>query len=206
MKEDIWNIQWQKCCLEDDQHAFERLFTHFYVSLVRFAADYVGEKASAEEIVSDVFVRLWNNRSRQDPIRNIGTYLFISVRNQSLNYLKKFSRMRLVADPENFCHRLTDSHDPACAMEWKELLFRLDKAVEALPPQCKAVFKLVREEGFRHKEVAEILSISPRTVETQLLRAMSKLQDVLDNSPSSAPRRFRNNELRSMLLLFGSLF
>jgi RNA polymerase sigma-70 factor (ECF subfamily) len=64
-------------------------------------------------------------------------------------------------------------------MEWKEILFKLDQEVDRLPDQCRKVFKLIKEEGFKYKEVAEILNISPRTVETQLFRAMRRLNETI---------------------------
>jgi len=64
-------------------------------------------------------------------------------------------------------------------MEWKEILFKMDQEVGRLPDQCRRVFKLIKEEGFKYKDVAEILNISPRTVETQLFRAMKRLNEVI---------------------------
>ncbi len=75
---------------------------------------------------------------------------------------------------------LINLHDPGAAMEWKEIHFRLNQAIDELPDQCRTVFRLIREEGFRYKQVAEILGISPRTVETQLFRAIKKLDKVIE--------------------------
>jgi RNA polymerase sigma-70 factor (ECF subfamily) len=78
--------------------------------------------------------------------------------------------------------QLIDLNDPSKELEWKEIYFRLNQAIDELPDQCRTVFKLIKEEGFRYKQVAEILNISPRTVETQLFRAIKKLDKVIENN------------------------
>ena len=75
--------------------------------------------------------------------------------------------------------KLVNTIDPERELEWKEILFKLDQVVNTLPEQCRKIFKLVKEEGFKYKEVAEILNISPRTVETQLARAMRRLNEAV---------------------------
>lgn len=173
------NTLWQNVSANGDQRSFEELFHSCYQRLVRFAVEYVQSHESAEEIVSDIFLKLWAGRETYRDVQNIETYLFTAVRNQSLNYLRKFSALRVVStdQPEQF--GIARSHDPYKASEWKELLARLDAAVELLPPKRRKIFRLVREEGFRPREVAEIMNISPRTVETQLFKAVKTLHAVL---------------------------
>jgi RNA polymerase sigma-70 factor (ECF subfamily) len=173
------NTLWQRISTESDQRSFEELFHHCYQRLVRFAMEYVQSRESAEEIVSDIFLKLWAGRETYRDVLNIEKYLFTAVRNQSLNYLRKFSAFRVVStdSPEQF--NIAHIHDPYKASEWKELLSRLDNAVELLPPKRRKIFRLVREEGFKPREVAEIMNISPRTVETQLFKAVKTLHAVL---------------------------
>ena len=76
-------------------------------------------------------------------------------------------------------------------LEWKEISFQLNQAIDNLPDQSRTIFKLVKEDGFRYKEVAEILGISPRTVETQLFRAIKKLQSVVNLYIQSPDRKQR---------------
>jgi RNA polymerase sigma-70 factor (ECF subfamily) len=173
------NTLWQNVAANGDQRSFEELFHHCYQRLVRFSVEYVQSHESAEEIVSDMFLKLWAGRESYLDVQNIETYLFTAIRNRSLNFLRKFSALRVVStdNPEQFA--ITRSHDPYKASEWKELLARLDEAVEMLPPKRRKIFRLVREEGFRPREVAEIMNISPRTVETQLFKAVKTLHAVL---------------------------
>jgi RNA polymerase sigma-70 factor (ECF subfamily) len=173
------NTLWQRIIQENDQRSFEELFHLCYQRLVRFAVEYVHSHESAEEIVSDIFLKLWAGRDTYRDVLHIEKYLFTAVRNQSLNYLRKFSAYRVVTtdNPEQL--NIAYSHDPYKASEWKELLAKLDEAVEMLPPRRRKIFRLVREEGFKPREVAEIMNLSHRTVETQLFKAVKTLHVVL---------------------------
>ena len=175
----IRDWQHQIAC-EGDEKAFADLFRHFYDRLLHFSIQYVHTREAAEEIVSDVFVKIWNRRSELEKVANLEVYLFVAIKNHSLNYLEQFSALRISSiNEESGIAELTNSVDPERAMEWKEILFRMDQEVSKLPDQCRRVFKLIKEEGFKYKDVAEILNISPRTVETQLFRAMKRLNEVV---------------------------
>ena len=165
----------------DDQKAFGVLFQLFYKRLLGFAFHYVRTTEVAEEIVSDVFVRLWNKRSDLSTIENPEAYLFIAVKNGSLNYLEKYSLFQVCQLPDSERSELVNFDNPQKELEWKELLFKMDEAVSTLPTECQRVFRLSREEGFKTREVAAILNVSPRTVETQLYRAIKKIDSMLSS-------------------------
>jgi len=170
----------QQIACEGDEKAFAELFRHFYDRLLHFCIQYVHSREAAEEIVSDVFVKIWNRRSELEKVVNLEVYLFVAVKNHSLNYLEQYSSLRISPiNEETGIAELTNSVDPEKTMEWKEILFRMDQEVSRLPDQCRRVFKLIKEEGFKYKDVAEILNISPRTVETQLFRAMKRLNEII---------------------------
>jgi RNA polymerase sigma-70 factor (ECF subfamily) len=170
----------QQIACEGDEKAFAELFRHFYDRLLHFCIQYVHSREAAEEIVSDVFVKIWNRRTELEKVTNLEVYLFVAVKNHSLNYLEQYSSLRISPiNEETGMAELTNSVDPEKRMEWKEILFRMDQEVSRLPDQCRRVFKLIKEEGFKYKDVAEILNISPRTVETQLFRAMKRLNEVI---------------------------
>jgi RNA polymerase sigma-70 factor (ECF subfamily) len=142
---------------------------------------YIHQKEAAEEIVSDLFVKCWKNRKDLAKVINPETYLFVAVKNQSLNYLKKFSHIHLVQIESTDRVEFINTYDPEKELELKELHFLLDQAISTLPQQARIIFKLIREDGMKYKEVAEILNISPRTVQTQLFRAIKKLSIILAN-------------------------
>jgi len=162
-----------------EQRAFEDLYRLFFPRLFNFVMLYVHKKEIAEEIVNDVMMKTWNRREELTGIRHLETYLFVAARNHSLNHLEQFSAYHIALEPESLRGELISLHDPGKELERKELYFRLSQAIGELPDQCRTVFRLIREEGFRYKQVAEILNISPRTVETQLFRAIKKLDAVI---------------------------
>lgn len=177
-KPDIFNL-WNKFCTEDDLNAFELLFHSLNTKLIRFCVFYIRQKEAAEEIVSDVFVKCWESRKNLTAIANPETYLFVAVKNQSLNYLKKYSNIHLVQIESTNEVEFINTFDPEKELERKELYFVLDQAISSLPQQACIIFRLIKEDGMKYKEVAEVLNISPRTVQTQLFRAIKKLSAIL---------------------------
>ena len=166
---------WQQVCFNDDVKAFESFYYLMYDALVRFSMMYIHQKEEAEEIVTDVFVKSWTNRHTMQHLERPDTYFFVAVKNQSLNYIKKYSSIHILPVDEANDVNLIDTANPQVQFEKKELRLYLDHAIDSLPLQCRIVFRLIKEDGLKYKEVAEILGISPRTVQTQLFRAIQKL-------------------------------
>jgi RNA polymerase sigma-70 factor (family 1) len=183
----IGQLQWQigRNC----QQALKELYGLFFPRLLNFALLYVPTKEVAEELVNDVMVKIWNNRKNITEIRNLETYLFVAVRNHAFNYLSTYSSYHIAIESEGNQARVINLSDPSKDLEWKEISFQLEKAVDTLPDQCRTVFKLIREEGFKYKQVAEILNISPRTVETQLFRAIKKLDIIIQTYQAKSTSR-----------------
>ena len=167
---------WEAVWTVDDQVSFRRLFNHFYKGLVRFAMELAATKESAEELVSDVFIQLWRNRTQQGKIQHIKTYLYTAVRNRCYNHHRDSYKHQWQAI-EEVEELLPGEVQPL--LEHKEMEEWLNITITRLSPQCRTIFRLIREEGFKYKEVAAILDISPRTVETQLVRATSRLRQAL---------------------------
>lgn len=184
---------WSKICLEDDTRAFEKLYYALFNKLIKFSIYYVNHRETAEEIVSEVFVKCWNNRKELGHVQYPESYLFIAVKNQSLKHCKKFSNVYMVEIDEHE-YRLVDYSDPSKKIERKELNHRLDQAIETLPAQARMVFRLIKENGLKYKEVAEILDISPRTVQTQLFRAIDKLRIALRSLSEGVGSRNENSK------------
>jgi RNA polymerase sigma-70 factor (ECF subfamily) len=155
----------------------------------------VHTKEVAEEVVSDVFVKIWNTRKSIKEIQNIESYLFVSVKNQSLNCISADARSSIhISHTETPDLRaFMDVFDPEKELELQELQFNINLAIESLAPQCKAVFKLIKEDGLKYKEVAEILGVSVRTVETQLIRALQRLDTALTPYIESKLKQRKNN-------------
>ncbi len=110
--------------------------------------------------------------------------------------------MHLVEIEDQHDQLFVADHNPQKELERKELQLRLDQAIDTLPHQARLVFKLIKENGMKYKEVAEILEISPRTVQTQLFRAIAKLRIVLSAYRETDHKSsFHDNALSLILIL-----
>jgi RNA polymerase sigma-70 factor (family 1) len=178
---------WTKIACDNDHKSFEQFFFIYNTRLIKFCELYVNKKEIAEELVADVFVNFWNQRVRMLEVENLETYIFISVKNRSLNHLRKNATVQLV-EIEDSHSEIVAYSNPEAEIERKELFFKLDQAIDTLPQQCKIIFQLVKEDGMKYKEVAEILNISHKTVQTQVLRAMKKLS--VEMSPYLTVKNF----------------
>lgn len=191
----------QQQILLGNTKAFEDLYRLFFARLFNFAMLYVHKKEIAEEIVNDIMVKIWNKREELNRIQNLETYLFVAIRNHCLNHLAQYSNYHVMLEPETSRAEIVNLNNPEWEMEWKEIYARLNKAIDELPDQCRTVFKLIKEEGFRYKQVAEILGISPRTVETQLFRAIRKLDRVIEMYVENAQQKRRSGDTLSIIFL-----
>jgi RNA polymerase sigma-70 factor (family 1) len=159
----------------DDQQAYKELFTSLYSYLFQFAKTLVKAKEPAEEIISDVFIKVWEKRKELEKIENLKLYLYVSTRNLSYNYLDK--QKRSATNPlDNVQAEFTSVYfDPEQLLITADMLSRIQKAIDQLPPKCKVIFRLAKEDGLKYREVAEILNISVKTVENQLAIAVQKI-------------------------------
>ncbi|MBS1917828.1 MAG: RNA polymerase sigma-70 factor [Bacteroidetes bacterium] len=159
----------------DDQHAYKELFTSFYSYLFQFAFSFVKSQESAEEVVSDVFIKIWEKRKALEKINNLKVYLYVATKNNAFNYIDKQKRnaTNSIDDfPAEFASRY---FDPEQLLITADMLALIEDAINNLPPRCRAIFKLIKEDNLKYKEVAEILNISVKTVENQLAIALRKI-------------------------------
>jgi len=185
----IQNLQYRIARL-DDQQAYKELFTALYSYLFRFAKTLVKSKESAEEIVSDVFIKVWERRKELEKIENLKVYLYVTTRNIAYNYLDK-QRRNPTNSIDDFEAEFTSIYfDPEQLLITADMLAFIQKAIDQLPPKCRMIFKLAKEDGLKYKEVAEVLNISVKTVENQLAIALQKIGNVvsfdIDRSVSSS--------------------
>jgi RNA polymerase sigma-70 factor (family 1) len=164
-----------------DQAAFRQVYGYFYKRLYQFALAIVKTREAAEEIVEDVFVRIWQQRSTLPSIKNLRVYLYTATKNTALNYISKKAR-ESITEPFDHIHIELKGSDitPEEILITAEMYQKIQKAVEALPPRCKMIFKLVREDGLRYKEIAEILNISVNTIDVQMAIAIKRISAALE--------------------------
>jgi RNA polymerase sigma-70 factor (ECF subfamily) len=151
------------------------LFEQYYDRLRRFAEMLTHSRELSEEIVSDVFIALWRRRKDAPSIRSLRLYLYTSVKNTALNYVRNMQRSATVplgrVDPGSRQPYV----NPEQAYVSKEMQQRILRAIESLPPRAKMVFKLVKEDGLSYKEAASLLNLSVSTVDNQLVLAIRKI-------------------------------
>ena len=158
-----------------DQLAFEQLFREQYRPLCAFARQYLKDPEKGEDLVQDLFLRLWQDREKVSVTTSVKSYLFASVRNRCLNALAVQSQMRPLDEEAD-----DRSHDDVVDEDERTLrLARVQAAIEALPEERGRIFKLSRYEGLKYHEIAERLGISPKTVENQMGRALKTLREDL---------------------------
>lgn len=172
-----------------DQQAYKELFTTLYPTLFSFTTGIIKSKQVAEEIISDVFIKIWEKRQDLELIINLQVYCFVIAKNLSLNYLEKQNRIATL-DIEDYSETLaTDIYiDPEQLMITSEMVERINLAIDALPARCKIIFNLIKENDFKYKEVAEIMNISVKTVENQLAIALKKISISIDFDISRSMR------------------
>lgn len=163
---------------EDSQQAFRGFYDLMYDRLFRIAYYYVKHDEWTQEIVLDVFMKLWEQRAKLPEVNNIEDYCFILTKNASLNYLEKENRhATLSADQLPEPSDQADSPEETLISE--ELFARYVKALDRLPERCREVFVRIREEKQSYAQVADELDISVKTVDAQLQKATTRLKEML---------------------------
>ena len=174
----------KRIALYEDMKAYKELYYMLFDPLHRFSYSFVKSNEAAEEIVSDVFIKIWEIRTRLTEIENLKVYIYTITKNFSINYIhKNYKNVPLSIDEMDI--------DPQVGLENPEQLYisaeligRIRQSIQQLPPQCRIIFQLVKEDGLKYKEVASILHISPLTVRNQLAIAVRKIAAALPETQS----------------------
>lgn len=154
--------------------AFRKFYDKYLQKVFQMARLFIKSEDICEEVVSDVFMNIWINREKLKDIKKIESYLFIICRNISFNYIDKISR-----EPEITAElpwgMETRNSNPEELLLSSELNRIIDASVDELPERCRVIFLLSRQENLKYQEIAELLSISERTVQAQIMTALKKL-------------------------------
>ncbi|MDR3267494.1 MAG: RNA polymerase sigma-70 factor [Tannerella sp.] len=167
---------------DGDAGEFERMFHLYYKRLCIYAETITGNSLEAEEIVCNMFVRLWEKRAQLNIRTSVESYIVSSVHHDSLNYLKHVKVEEKYWEAAQYQLQHADllspeSYEtPLTAILTKELSDHIEKAIQTLPPQCREIFILHKMDGLSYEEVARKLGVSINTVRTQITRAMKKMR------------------------------
>jgi len=144
----------------------------------------VKSKHDAEEIVSDTFHAVWEQREKMFKVQNFNTYIYAIAKNHISDFVtyQKKKNLHIVKYDAEEVELISSSSNPETDLISKDLLDRLNEAIESLPTQKKVAFKLVREMKLKYKDAAEIMGISVKTLEAHITSAMKILEKILDES------------------------
>ena len=162
--------------LHDDGVAFRYLFEHYYPSLCLFDKRFIDDRETREDIVQEVFFRLWDKRKQITVTSSAQNYLLTSVRNLCLNYLR---RQEVQQPFEESLFDQPDDEEGDRLIQLRELEEQLAQALAQLPPEYRLAFELNRMEGKSLEEVAQRMGVSTRTVERYRDKAIALLQTEL---------------------------
>ena len=164
-----------RIALYDDAIAYKELFSLYHARLVHFSSSITHSKESAEEVVSDVFLKIWTNRTTLTRVENFHLYIYVITKNLSINCLAKQKNDRSFSLDETVVEFKSIYLDPEQLLITAEMYKRLLLAINDLPPKCRLIFKLVKEDGLKYKEVAELLNLSQKTIENQMTIALRRI-------------------------------
>ena len=170
-----------KAVAEDNRNAYNKFYDLFYMDVFRFCFSYLQNSEACKEIVSEVFFSVWKYRHRLPEVANISVYLYVMTRNRVLNYLRTQSPFNLVSlDEVSVFYETSDSSSsPSNDIESKELNELLTSIVNGLPDKMRMIFMMVRVNGLKYKEVAEIMGIKESTVRVQMKAAANKIYSLI---------------------------
>lgn len=159
---------------EGNAQAFEKIFREYFKSLHAYAYTFMKDDEQAEEIVQNVFCRIWEKRDQLKTDGSLKAYLYRSVHNESVNYLKH--QKTRTAFQVHFSNGDQTSGEASEKVMAAELDGQIQKALNELPLQCRVIFQLSRFENLKYKQIADQLNLSVKTVENQMGKALKILR------------------------------
>lgn len=165
--------------LAQDKIRFEAAFKEHYKGMVAYACSMLKDPDASEEVVQQVFYKLWKNRDEIVIRETMAGYLYRCTHNDCLNYLKHEKVKH--AYKQYISQQMNEGTSPNDTVRLKELQQKLDTALKELPEQCRTIFQLSRFEELKYHEIASKLGISVKTVENQMGKALKILRNQLSD-------------------------
>jgi len=164
-----------------DMKAFDIIYEKYSRRLYGFVFRYVKQDADTEEIVQDVFIKIWKSRTKIDVYSSFESFLFTIAHNAMVNLLKKRVTEQKYVEHVKSLQVINESYELTDEIHYKELEQKFLGLLDELSPRQKEIFQLSREEGLSNKEIADKLGISIQTVKNHLVTTLSFLKNKLDN-------------------------
>ncbi len=163
-----------------DEQAYGQLYIAYMPYLLRFAQTIIKNHELAEEIVSDVFIKIWQNRADLSRVGNFKLYLYVSTKNTALNYLSRHFRKEIISLDEMSLNISMSPYNPEQLLITSEAVKKINVEIQKLPPRCRLIFKLVKEDKLRYNEIARLLNISVKTIDNQMAIALKKISGAIN--------------------------
>lgn len=161
--------------LNNDQVAYKELFVLLHSRLKQFAYSILKSGEEADELVSDLFIRIWQKRDKLTAIQSPLFYFYTTAKNLALTRLKKQKRQVSLSAEDWLVQMNSIYFDPEQLMVTEEMMRQIKKSINDLPPRCRLIFKLIKEDGLKYKETAELLHLSVKTIEAQMAIALRRI-------------------------------
>ncbi len=178
------NDQLLKAIRNGEEKAFEQLFVAYYAPLCRFVWRYIYSEVMSEELVQEVFIQVWENRKRLITGGSLRAYLYRAAKNKMLDHVKhqrvvRRHREEMMAAMNEEDFMVHNGSDESGQDVSDEFMSQVRRAVEELPKRARQVYELHQRDGLTYQEIAMVMEISPKTVESQMSRALKFLRDRL---------------------------
>jgi len=180
-KEHISDLQLMEQIRKGNVHALEVLFDRYYEPLCNFSFLMLKSVNHSEELVSDVFIRIWQNREKHTKVTYVKAYLYRSVRNAVISYLRK--NKPEFSDISNHENYLKMEVTPETLMVRQDLRKAVGTAIDAMPLKTGLIFRLHKVDGMSYKEIASTLELSVKTIENHMGKALRFVRDLHAKNP-----------------------
>lgn len=173
---------WLNKIKKGDQKAFEMLFHRYYRNLCLYATKILNNDKAAEEVVQNFFVKIWEKKEEINIDTSLKNYLFKSVKNHCLNYIKH----NIIKENYTKTKEWENQKDADLETHFFEvdLAKKIEESINSLPAKRQEIFRLSRQDGLKYKEIAQKLNISVKTVEAQMGLAIKNLREKLKDYKS----------------------
>ena len=161
---------------QDDEEAFKILFVRYYTPLCEYAAHFLPIEPAVEELVADVFLKLWHKRTSLRITASLKAYLYKMVKHQVLGYLRMVKDTSFLPLDENQWQTPATEMNPFQQLSHQEFLQDLEQSIKQLPEQRQRIFRLNKLDGLSYSEIAQRLNLSEKTVKNQVFRAVQYLR------------------------------
>ena len=164
----------------NDDQAFGQLYMLYIHNLQLFANSIIKNQELADDIVSDVFLKIWQNRATINKIENFKLYLYISTKNTALNYLSRHFSKEIISLDEMSLNIPAVTYNPEQLMITSEAVKKIEYEIQNLPLRCRLIFKLAKEDGLKYNDIAKLLNISVKTIDSQMAIALKKISSAIN--------------------------